>query len=129
MSQIQMSVIKDARFWDTLGERLLAPLLFAAAGTGRHISDVVAWVDARQPVGLGPQVAAHAGEVVHDHHAGPPARAPQRPSRCREDVVSARADDAEMQGHPASFFTAGTASIGSRQAQDRRGDGTSRAGT
>lgn len=38
--------MEDQRFWDALGRKLLA-LLFAAAGTGRHIADVVRWVDYR----------------------------------------------------------------------------------
>lgn len=37
----------NARFWESLGAKLLAPLLFAAAGTGRHMTDVARWVDRR----------------------------------------------------------------------------------
>ncbi len=39
--------MEDQRFWDALGRKLLAPLLIAAAGTDRHIADVVRWVDYR----------------------------------------------------------------------------------
>jgi type IV secretory pathway TraG/TraD family ATPase VirD4 len=37
----------NARFWEQLGAKLLAPLLYAAAGTGRHMIDVARWVDRR----------------------------------------------------------------------------------
>ncbi|MGA8297623.1 MAG: type IV secretory system conjugative DNA transfer family protein [Acidimicrobiales bacterium] len=36
---------EDAAFWGSLGEKLLAPLLFAAATDGRSMRDVVSWVD------------------------------------------------------------------------------------
>jgi len=39
--------VEDQRFWDALGRKLLAPLLIAAAGTDRHIADVVRLVDYR----------------------------------------------------------------------------------
>jgi type IV secretory pathway TraG/TraD family ATPase VirD4 len=38
---------ENARFWESLGAKLLAPLLFAAAGTGRQMTDVARWVDRR----------------------------------------------------------------------------------
>jgi type IV secretory pathway TraG/TraD family ATPase VirD4 len=44
-SKIDSKGVENQRFWDTLGDKLLAPLLFAAARTGRHICDVVRWVD------------------------------------------------------------------------------------
>jgi type IV secretion system protein VirD4 len=34
-----------AKFWETLATKLLAPLLYAAANTGRTITDVSHWVD------------------------------------------------------------------------------------
>jgi type IV secretion system protein VirD4 len=37
----------NARFWENLGAKLLAPLLYAAAGTGRQMTDVARWVDRR----------------------------------------------------------------------------------
>lgn len=37
---------EDAAFWGTLAEKLLAPMLFAAARDGRSMKGVVAWVDA-----------------------------------------------------------------------------------
>jgi len=46
-SKVDGRGVEDQRFWDALGRKLLAPLLFAAAGTGRHIADVVRWVDYR----------------------------------------------------------------------------------
>jgi type IV secretory pathway TraG/TraD family ATPase VirD4 len=36
-----------ARYWEQLGARLLAPLLYAAAGTARDMTDVARWVDRR----------------------------------------------------------------------------------
>jgi type IV secretory pathway TraG/TraD family ATPase VirD4 len=44
-TKADQSGIENANFWDTLGEKLLAPLLFAAAHEGRHIADVARWVD------------------------------------------------------------------------------------
>ena len=44
-TKADQSGIENANFWDTLGEKLLAPLLFAAAYEGRHIADVARWVD------------------------------------------------------------------------------------
>jgi type IV secretion system protein VirD4 len=35
----------DANYWTSLGAKLLAVLLYAAAGTGRSIADVARWVD------------------------------------------------------------------------------------
>ncbi|MFA9444443.1 type IV secretory system conjugative DNA transfer family protein [Egicoccus sp. AB-alg6-2] len=35
----------NAKFWETLATKLLAPMLFAAATTGRRMSDVSHWVD------------------------------------------------------------------------------------
>jgi type IV secretion system protein VirD4 len=35
----------DANYWTTLGAKLLAILLYAAAGTGRSMADVARWVD------------------------------------------------------------------------------------
>jgi type IV secretion system protein VirD4 len=46
-SKVESRGLEDQRFWDTLGQKLLAPMLLAAAATGRHIGDVVAWVDYR----------------------------------------------------------------------------------
>lgn len=39
---------ENAKFWEGLAGRLLAPLLFAAAGTDRGIRDVSSWVDRRE---------------------------------------------------------------------------------
>ena len=36
---------ESAKFWETLATKLLAPLLFAAANSGRTITDVSHWVD------------------------------------------------------------------------------------
>lgn len=36
-----------ARYWEQLGARLLGPMLFAAAGTARSMSEVARWVDRR----------------------------------------------------------------------------------
>lgn len=36
---------ETAKFWETLATKLLAPLLYAAANTGRTITDVSHWVD------------------------------------------------------------------------------------
>jgi type IV secretion system protein VirD4 len=36
---------EDAAFWGALGEKLLAPMLFAAACEGKSMREVVAWVD------------------------------------------------------------------------------------
>jgi type IV secretion system protein VirD4 len=38
----------NVRFWESLGGKLLAPLLFAAACTGAPISQVARWVDRRE---------------------------------------------------------------------------------
>jgi type IV secretion system protein VirD4 len=38
----------NARFWESLGSKLLAPLLFAAAQTGGGIRQVASWVDRRE---------------------------------------------------------------------------------
>ena len=37
--------MEDAGFWYTNAEKLLAPLLFAAATTGASMADVVRWLD------------------------------------------------------------------------------------
>jgi type IV secretion system protein VirD4 len=37
---------EDAAFWGTLAEKLLAPMLFAAAHSERSMRDVVSWIDA-----------------------------------------------------------------------------------
>jgi type IV secretion system protein VirD4 len=39
---------QDAEFWGQAGARFLAPLLFAAALTGRTIADVTRWIDAEE---------------------------------------------------------------------------------
>jgi len=39
--------LEDGGFWYSTAEKLLAPLLFAAANTGREMADVVRWVDLR----------------------------------------------------------------------------------
>ena len=36
-----------ARYWEQLGARLLGPMLYAAAGTNRSMSDIARWVDRR----------------------------------------------------------------------------------
>ena len=36
----------DAEFWGQAGARFLAPLLLAAALTGRHVADISRWIDA-----------------------------------------------------------------------------------
>jgi type IV secretion system protein VirD4 len=38
----------NARFWESLGAKLLAPLLFAAAHTGGGVRKVASWVDRRE---------------------------------------------------------------------------------
>ncbi|MEO6711951.1 MAG: type IV secretory system conjugative DNA transfer family protein [Mycobacteriales bacterium] len=40
--------LDNARFWESLGSKLLAPLLFAAAATGGHIAQVARWVNRRE---------------------------------------------------------------------------------
>jgi type IV secretion system protein VirD4 len=37
----------DHKYWKTLGTKLLAPLLFAAARDGRSMTDVLRWIDLR----------------------------------------------------------------------------------
>lgn len=39
---------ENAKFWEALAGKLLAPLLFAAAGTDRGVRDVASWVDRRE---------------------------------------------------------------------------------
>jgi type IV secretion system protein VirD4 len=38
----------EVKYWRTLGTKLLAPLLYAAAYDGRSMADVVRWVDTRE---------------------------------------------------------------------------------
>jgi len=38
----------DQHYWTLLGAKLLAVLMYAAAGTGRSIADVVGWVDTQE---------------------------------------------------------------------------------
>jgi type IV secretion system protein VirD4 len=38
----------DHKYWKTLGTKLLAPLLFAAALDGRSMTDVLRWIDLRE---------------------------------------------------------------------------------
>ncbi|MGH8933443.1 MAG: type IV secretory system conjugative DNA transfer family protein, partial [Egibacteraceae bacterium] len=38
----------DVNYWTTLGGKLLAVLMYAAAGSGRAITDVVRWVDTQE---------------------------------------------------------------------------------
>ncbi len=40
--------LDDASFWYSTAEKLLAPLLFAAASAGRSMADVVRWVDTQE---------------------------------------------------------------------------------
>lgn len=40
--------LSDAEFWYSAAAKLLAPLLFAAASSGRTMSDVVRWVDEQE---------------------------------------------------------------------------------
>jgi type IV secretion system protein VirD4 len=44
-SKVDGRGLEDQKFWDSLGRKLLAPMLFAAASKDRHIADVVRWVD------------------------------------------------------------------------------------
>ncbi len=39
---------ENATFWESLAAKLLAPLLYAAAGTGRSLRHLAAWVDRRE---------------------------------------------------------------------------------
>jgi len=39
---------ENTRFWESLGAKLLAPLLFAAAATGGGVRQVAGWVDRRE---------------------------------------------------------------------------------
>ncbi len=52
--------LADGDFWHATAAKLLAPLLFAAASTGREMSDVVAWVDT-QEVGEVSTILEHLG--------------------------------------------------------------------
>jgi hypothetical protein len=38
----------EHKYWKTLGQKLLAPLLFAAARDGRTMAEVLRWVDLRE---------------------------------------------------------------------------------
>lgn len=38
----------EHKYWKTLGQKLLAPLLFAAARDGRSMTDVLRWIDLRE---------------------------------------------------------------------------------
>jgi type IV secretion system protein VirD4 len=40
----------EHKYWKTLGTKLLAPLLFAAANSGRTMADVLRWIDLREDV-------------------------------------------------------------------------------
>jgi type IV secretion system protein VirD4 len=40
----------DHKYWKTLGTKLLAPLLFAAALDGRSMTDVLRWIDLRDDI-------------------------------------------------------------------------------
>jgi type IV secretion system protein VirD4 len=44
-ADVQGHRAEDAQYWQLLGAKLLAVLLFAAAGTGRSMADVARWVD------------------------------------------------------------------------------------
>jgi type IV secretory pathway TraG/TraD family ATPase VirD4 len=44
-ADVQGHRAEDANYWQLLGAKLLAVLLFAAAGTGRSMADVARWVD------------------------------------------------------------------------------------
>jgi len=41
---------ENAKFWEALAGKLLAPLLFAAAGTDRGLREVSSWVDRREVI-------------------------------------------------------------------------------
>jgi type IV secretion system protein VirD4 len=41
-------VTAEHKYWKTLGTKLLAPLLFAAARDGRSMTDVLRWIDLRE---------------------------------------------------------------------------------
>ncbi|MGH8895642.1 MAG: type IV secretory system conjugative DNA transfer family protein [Egibacteraceae bacterium] len=60
----------DAHYWTMLGGKLLSVLLYAAAGTGRSMADVVRWVDVQDQAevdaaldGLGDPMALDAWEA------------------------------------------------------------------
>jgi type IV secretory pathway TraG/TraD family ATPase VirD4 len=76
--------LQDADFWYAAAEKLLAPLLFAAAASGRTMASVVRWLDE------GPDVKRHAhrGAAEGDGRAGGAARL---------------AGDAEPRGAPAQL--------------------------
>ena len=40
-------ITSEHKYWKTLGTKLLAPLLFAAATSGRTMADVLGWIDLR----------------------------------------------------------------------------------
>jgi type IV secretory pathway TraG/TraD family ATPase VirD4 len=46
-SKVEGRGVEDQRYWDALGRKLLAPMLFAAARCGMHISQVVQWTNYR----------------------------------------------------------------------------------
>lgn len=63
----------SARFWETLATKFLAPMLYAAANTGRTITDVSHWVDrsafdevAEILTSLGDQDAEAAWQAIRD---------------------------------------------------------------
>lgn len=51
-SKVDARGVEHASYWDTLGEKLLAPLLFAAARVGAGIAQVVRWVEYQDEAGV-----------------------------------------------------------------------------
>lgn len=96
-SKVEGRGVDDQRFWDALGRKLLAPLLFAAARTGRHIADVVWWVDYRAES----EVATILAELGDGDAEAAWAANISRPDKTKGSVYGTAEVVLECFGHPA----------------------------
>lgn len=95
-SKVGEQGIQDQKFWDSLGRKLLAPLLFAAAGSGRHMADVVRWVDL-----MAEQEVAAILDVLGDEDAIAAWEASRnRPDKTKGSVYGTAETILESFGHP-----------------------------
>lgn len=56
----------EARFWTRLGEKLLAPMLFAAAASGLSMADVMHWLDSGEVAEVGMRLERAGSERASD---------------------------------------------------------------
>jgi type IV secretion system protein VirD4 len=72
----------EVKYWRTLGTKLLAPLLYAAAYDGRTMADVVRWVDTREE----PEIVKALADAGTEGAANAWEASQQRTDKARDSV-------------------------------------------